>query len=128
MHMKDPLENPVMISREPLQSSMNQKTSSQMVLKKDDCLEDIKNIISRRKGRRRCRGPKVEKLQEAKLDHAGVGSPAPFKSLMLHRRPGYGQLGTKCLVKANHFLAEIPGSDICQYSVSFVKSPLIPKV
>lgn len=117
MQMKDPLESPVMI-REPLQSFMNQKTSSQMVLKKEDCLEDTKKIIARRKGRRRCRGPRVEKLQEAKLE-AGVGSPAPCKSLMLHRRPGYGQLGTKCLVKANHFLAQIPGSDICQYSVSF---------
>lgn len=76
MHMKDPLESPVII-REPLQSSMNQKTSLQMVLKKEDCLEDTKKIIARKKGRRRCRGPKVEKLQEAKLDIAGVGSPAP---------------------------------------------------
>ncbi|KAK7844698.1 protein argonaute 10 [Quercus suber] len=96
MLMKDPKENPV-ISREPLLNSMKEKN--------EDFMKDTKKIIARRRGRR-----------SEKLD-TDVGSPASCKSLMFHRRPGYGQLGTKCLVKANHFVANIPDSDICHYSV-----------
>ena len=111
MLMKDTKENHV-ITREPLQNSMNQK------LKNEECMEDTKKIIARRKGRRRGKGNKVEKLPVAKHDEDVVSLAASRKSLMFHRRPGYGQLGTKCLVKANHFLANIPDSDICHYSVS----------
>ncbi|KAM3713994.1 hypothetical protein ACJW31_01G297700 [Castanea mollissima] len=107
MLMKDPKENPV-ISREPLLNSMKEKN--------EDFMKDTKKIIARRRGRRGGKGPKVEKLQVEKLN-TDVGTPASFKSLMFHRRPGYGQLGTKCLVKANHFIANIPDSDICHYSV-----------
>uniref|UniRef100_A0A2N9G3P1 Piwi domain-containing protein n=1 Tax=Fagus sylvatica TaxID=28930 RepID=A0A2N9G3P1_FAGSY len=110
MLMKDTKENHV-ITREPLQNSMNQK------LKNEECMEDTKKIIARRKGRRRGKGHKVEKLPVAKHDEDVVSLAASRKSLMFHRRPGYGQLGTKCLVKANHFLANIPDSDICHYSV-----------
>ena len=108
MLMKDPKENPV-ISREPLLHSMKEKN--------EDFMKDTKKIIARRRGRRTGKRPKVEKFQVEKLD-TDVGSPASCKSLMFHRRPGYGQLGTKCLVKANHFIANIPDSDICHYSVS----------
>ncbi|KAG6662378.1 protein argonaute PNH1-like [Carya illinoinensis] len=122
MQMKDPLENSVILEntqtlRKPLQNSMNQKTPTQMVHKNEDFLEHKKKTMTSRKGRRRGRLPKVERLQESELD-LDVGYLASCKNLMLHRRPGYGQLGTKCLVKANHFLAEIPGSDICQYTVN----------
>jgi eukaryotic translation initiation factor 2C len=34
-------------------------------------------------------------------------------------RPGFGTLGTKCIVKANHFLADLPTKDLNQYDVSF---------
>lgn len=33
-------------------------------------------------------------------------------------RPGYGQAGTRCIVKANHFFAELPQKDLNQYDVS----------
>lgn len=68
--------------------------------------------------RRRCRRRsqcKPEMLQETQL-----GSSATCKSLVFHQRPGYGQLGTKCLVKANHFLADISVSDLTHYNVSLI--------
>ncbi|EOY30932.1 Stabilizer of iron transporter SufD / Polynucleotidyl transferase isoform 3, partial [Theobroma cacao] len=114
MHMRDLKENHV-VSREPLKSSMNQKKSPQMIIKSGDRFEDGKKSLGRKNGRRRVRGHKVDRLQDAKLE-SSMGS-IPCKSLMFHRRPGYGQLGTKCMVKANHFLAEIPGSDLSHYSV-----------
>ncbi|KAK1270774.1 Protein argonaute 10 [Acorus gramineus] len=40
------------------------------------------------------------------------------KSLMLPLRPGFGQAGTKCVVKANHFFAELPDKDLHQYDVT----------
>lgn len=49
---------------------------------------------------------------------AGSGFPSSSKSLCFAPRPGYGQLGTKCIVKANHFLAELPDKDLNQYDVS----------
>ncbi|RID60649.1 hypothetical protein BRARA_F03787 [Brassica rapa] len=33
-------------------------------------------------------------------------------------RPGFGQLGTKCIVKANHFLADLPTKDLSHYDVT----------
>ncbi|XP_061986596.1 protein argonaute 10-like [Populus nigra] len=48
----------------------------------------------------------------------GLGFPTSSKSLSLAPRPGYGQVGTKCIVKANHFLAELPDKDLNQYDVT----------
>ena len=47
-----------------------------------------------------------------------MGFPTSSKSLSFARRPGYGQVGTKCIVKANHFFAELPDKDLNQYDVS----------
>lgn len=47
-----------------------------------------------------------------------MGFPTSSKSLSFAPRPGYGQVGTKCLVKANHFFAELPDKDLNQYDVS----------
>lgn len=49
-----------------------------------------------------------------------VDFPTSSRSLSLVRRPGYGQVGTKCIVKANHFFAELPEKDLNQYDVSRV--------
>ncbi|KAH1254297.1 Protein argonaute PNH1 [Glycine max] len=91
--MKDPEEHPVK-SRRPLQKSAER--------------------------RRRCRRRsqcKIEKMQETELDsHLGFSS-ATCKSLVFHQRPGFGQLGTKCVIKANHFLADISVSDLSHYNV-----------
>ncbi|KAK4357092.1 hypothetical protein RND71_022702 [Anisodus tanguticus] len=46
------------------------------------------------------------------------GFPSSSKSLCFAPRPGFGQLGTKCIVKANHFLAELPDKDLNQYDVT----------
>jgi len=46
-----------------------------------------------------------------------MGFPTSSKSLSFARRPGYGQVGTKCIVKANHFFAELPDKDLNQYAV-----------
>ncbi|XP_051128767.1 protein argonaute 10 isoform X2 [Andrographis paniculata] len=46
------------------------------------------------------------------------GYPSSSKSLTFPARPGFGQLGSKCIVKANHFFAELPDKDLIQYDVS----------
>ncbi|KAL6970483.1 hypothetical protein U1Q18_030182 [Sarracenia purpurea var. burkii] len=49
-----------------------------------------------------------------------IGFPSSSKSLTFAPRPGYGQLGTKCVVKANHFFAELPDKDLNQYDVTII--------
>lgn len=44
--------------------------------------------------------------------------PASSKSVRFPLRPGKGSYGTKCIVKANHFFAELPNKDLHQYDVS----------
>ena len=46
-----------------------------------------------------------------------VGFPTSSKALSFAQRPGFGQLGTKCVVKANHFFTELPDKDLNQYDV-----------
>ncbi|XP_004508550.1 protein argonaute PNH1-like [Cicer arietinum] len=61
---------------------------------------------------------KKEKIQENGLEsQLGSCSLASGKSLVFSARPGYGQLGKKCVVKANHFLADISVSDLSHYNV-----------
>ncbi|KAK8913853.1 Protein argonaute PNH1 [Platanthera zijinensis] len=45
------------------------------------------------------------------------GPPLSTKGITFHRRPGLGQIGTKCVVKANHFLTELPDKDLHHYDV-----------
>lgn len=45
--------------------------------------------------------------------------PASSKSMRFPLRPGKGSTGTRCIVKANHFFAELPDKDLHQYDVSF---------
>ncbi|TYH55761.1 hypothetical protein ES332_D09G257700v1 [Gossypium tomentosum] len=47
-----------------------------------------------------------------------MGFPTSSKSLNFAPRPGYGQVGTKCIVKANHFFAQLPDKDLNQYDVT----------
>ncbi|KAE8697655.1 Protein argonaute 1A [Hibiscus syriacus] len=44
--------------------------------------------------------------------------PASSKSVRFPLRPGKGSSGTKCIVKANHFFAELPDKDLHQYDVT----------
>ncbi|CAL9049163.1 unnamed protein product [Musa banksii] len=47
-----------------------------------------------------------------------VSPPSSSKSIRFPLRPGKGSFGDKCVVKANHFLAELPDRDLHQYDVS----------
>lgn len=44
-------------------------------------------------------------------------TPTSSKSIRFPLRPGKGSIGTRCLVKANHFFAELPDKDLHQYDV-----------
>jgi eukaryotic translation initiation factor 2C len=43
--------------------------------------------------------------------------PQSSKSFRFPLRPGKGSIGTRCLVKANHFFAELPDKDLHHYDV-----------
>ncbi|CAK9329549.1 unnamed protein product [Citrullus colocynthis] len=93
--------------------------SSQMALKSHHGSNDgEKTNLWKRKGRRRAKEPSMEGLKQKELDrNLEFPSSSSRKSVTFPRRPDFGQLGTKCLVKANHFLAKIPESDISHYNV-----------
>nr|AVX29505.1 argonaute 1 [Lilium lancifolium] len=44
--------------------------------------------------------------------------PSSSKSIRFPLRPGIGSVGVRCIVKANHFFAELPKSDLHQYDVT----------
>ncbi|CAI0400263.1 unnamed protein product [Linum tenue] len=44
--------------------------------------------------------------------------PASSKSVRFPIRPGKGTVGSRCVVKANHFFAELPDKDLHQYDVT----------
>jgi eukaryotic translation initiation factor 2C len=44
-------------------------------------------------------------------------APASSKSERFPLRPGKGTSGSRCIVKANHFSAELPDKDLHQYDV-----------
>ncbi|KAF8400717.1 hypothetical protein HHK36_014017 [Tetracentron sinense] len=115
--MKDPQQKHVVL-RKPLQNSINQqKPSPQLLYSCEVCLQDAKRSKGRRRGRGGGKGTKVERLQQVEVD-LDMGPPVSSKGLTFPRRPDYGQAGTKCIVKANHFLAELPDKDLNQYDVT----------
>ncbi|XP_058074614.1 protein argonaute PNH1-like isoform X1 [Magnolia sinica] len=116
--MKDLPEKHV-VSKKPLQNSMNQqRATSQNLQSFEVSMQDVKKSIGRRRGRGRGKGAQMERIAEAVVDGLDVGPPVSSKGLRFHQRPGYGQVGTKCIVKANHFLAELPDKDLIQYDVT----------
>ena len=46
-------------------------------------------------------------------------SPSTSKAITFPRRPGFGALGKKCAVRANHFQVEVEDRDYYHYDVSF---------
>ncbi|MED6110017.1 Protein argonaute PNH1 [Stylosanthes scabra] len=54
------------------------------------------------------------------VDSQLVSSSTCSKNLVFAARPGYGHLGTKCVVKANHFLADISACDLSHYTVKII--------
>ncbi|KAJ4733389.1 Argonaute family protein [Rhynchospora pubera] len=43
--------------------------------------------------------------------------PRSSKALSIPARPGFGKVGRKCIVRANHFLVEVADKDVCHYDV-----------
>ncbi|KAL5732173.1 argonaute 1B [Ranunculus cassubicifolius] len=64
-------------------------------------------------------GKLADQAQMLSLQSEGTSTQAS-KSMRFPPRPGMGTIGRKCLLKANHFLAELPDKEIYQYDVSVV--------
>ncbi|KAJ4705271.1 Argonaute family protein [Melia azedarach] len=47
-----------------------------------------------------------------------MASSSKALSVKFPPRPGYGTLGTRCVIRANHFLVELTGRDLYHYDVS----------
>lgn len=113
--MKEAEEKHV-ISRAPLQESRNQNSVSRILSRCDGRMEEAK----RRRGRRKGKGVQMEKMLEigGNNNNNPPSSSSSDRRLSFPTRPGYGQLGTKCIVKANHFVAELSDRNLSQYTVS----------
>ncbi|KAG6752793.1 hypothetical protein POTOM_042831 [Populus tomentosa] len=65
-----------------------------------------------------------QQLQQLSVEQEGSTSqaiqplPASSKSVRFPLRPGKGSTGIRCIVKANHFFAELPDKDLHQYDVT----------
>lgn len=53
----------------------------------------------------------------------GLSLRRPSSGLAPPRRPGYGKVGTKCIVRANHFIVQVAQKDFFQYDVG-ISSPV----
>ncbi|XP_052183641.1 protein argonaute 1 [Diospyros lotus] len=66
----------------------------------------------------------TQQFQQLSIQQKGASSqaiqpaPASSKSVRFPLRPGKGSTGIRCMVKANHFFAELPDKDLHQYDVS----------
>ncbi|KAK1384139.1 Argonaute 1 [Heracleum sosnowskyi] len=66
----------------------------------------------------------TQQFQQLSVQQEGSSSeivrpiPASSKSLGFPLRPGRGSIGSRCIVKANHFFAELPDKDLHQYDVT----------
>ncbi|KAK6921362.1 Protein argonaute, Mid domain [Dillenia turbinata] len=65
----------------------------------------------------------VQQFQQLAIPQEGPSTavqapPASAKSMRFPLRPGRGSTGTRCVVKANHFFAQLPEKDLHQYDVS----------
>ncbi|KAL5748700.1 hypothetical protein ACOSQ2_025997 [Xanthoceras sorbifolium] len=56
--------------------------------------------------------------QEVASEQAIQSAPPSSKSMRFPLRPGKGSTGQRCIVKANHFFAELPDKDLHQYDVT----------
>lgn len=57
-------------------------------------------------------------IQEGASSQAIQPVPQTSKAMRFPLRPGKGSTGARCIVKANHFFAELPDKDLHQYDVS----------
>jgi eukaryotic translation initiation factor 2C len=65
----------------------------------------------------------------AAADPPGASTPVSSKTLRFPLRPGKGRIGQKCMIKANHFFAQLQQfpdyKDLHQYDVSDLMSLLV---
>ncbi|CAA6666327.1 unnamed protein product [Spirodela intermedia] len=116
--VRAPKETVYAAPKKPLQGSMNiqepefQQTQLHTVLKKG----------SRRKrgsGRGRVPAPVGSKGAPPPLEVGLSSGPLTSnKAVAFARRPGFGQAGTRCIVKANHFLTQLTAKDLNHYDVT----------
>ncbi|KAI7991644.1 Protein argonaute 10 [Camellia lanceoleosa] len=66
-------------------------------------------------------------VNRANLCEVEMGFPSSSKSLSFAPRPGYGQLGTKCVIKANHFFAELPDKGLNHVTYSRLDGSVEPE-
>ncbi|MCL7033223.1 hypothetical protein MKW94_029947, partial [Papaver nudicaule] len=57
----------------------------------------------------------TQQTQDLTLAPSQTAAPASSKSIRFPLRHGRGTTGIKCVVKANHFFAELPDKDLHQY-------------
>ncbi|KAA8550272.1 hypothetical protein F0562_001956 [Nyssa sinensis] len=68
-------------------------------------------------------------VQAPTVPSSSVGlPPTSSKALSFPARPGYGTVGRKCLVRANHFLVEVADRDLNHYDVSITPEVSSKKV
>ncbi|KAJ8637677.1 hypothetical protein MRB53_011944 [Persea americana] len=118
--MKETEEKRVVLKKPlPLQNSINQQKPIAQKLQNCEVSlrDDAKKTVGRRRGNGRGKAGQVERLPKEEVG-LHMGPPVSSKCLRFHQRPGFGQAGTKCIVKANHFLAQLPDKDLNQYDVS----------
>ncbi|XP_020097408.1 protein argonaute PNH1-like [Ananas comosus] len=109
---KDPKGEKHVVFKKPLQNTMNQQK-----LENELPLQEAKKNAGRRRGRGK--GKAVERAVRPEVEMGlAAGPPVSSKGLVFQRRPGFGQVGTRCIVKANHFLTELPDKDLNQYHVA----------
>ncbi|XP_062178806.1 protein argonaute PNH1 [Phragmites australis] len=112
--------------KQPLQSSVSQpkvETEAAAVVPPEGGKRCGGGGGRRRGGRGRAKAsgePRVapgSEQEQIPAPRAVIGPPVPSKGLSFCRRPGFGTVGARCVVKANHFLAELPDKDLTQYDV-----------
>ncbi|KAF6146533.1 hypothetical protein GIB67_008819 [Kingdonia uniflora] len=59
----------------------------------------------------------TQQQQEILVSTESSMVPVSSKSVKIPGRPGLGQIGKKCLVKANHFSVELPDKELCHYDI-----------
>ncbi|KAE8674886.1 Protein argonaute 1A [Hibiscus syriacus] len=60
----------------------------------------------------------AESLSKEVSQKLALGPPSSTKAINFPRRPGFGTVGTKCTVRANHFLVDVANSDLHHYDVT----------
>nr|AIN75617.1 argonaute 1 [Dimocarpus longan] len=60
----------------------------------------------------------VEHVEDLNIRGSSQSAAQSSKSMRFPLRPGKGSTGQRCIVKANHFFAELPDKDLHQYDVT----------